>query len=225
MTPTDPEIDLQRPDCGEAIAALHQFLDGEAVTASAAVVCHRVDCRACREEWQLARLIRRPAPAVIVPIELTAKTERAVRRDRTRRRFQRWTAATVAATAAAVIGVAFWPAREPTPINNPVIAIVAAGPSAKEGVEFDASLSDARSAMASLSDKVIPDRPDVTLPPIVLPKVEPMTQADPAWDRLADAGNGLKTGVKPLAASARRAVTMLFRSAETFSAADAPLKN
>ena len=54
---------------------------------------------------------------------------------------------------------------------------------------------------------------------------EPRIAAEPAWDRLADAGDGLKTGVRPLATSAKRAVNMLFKATETLSFAESPRKN
>lgn len=225
MIPTEPDIDLRRPACGEAIAALQEFLDGELLVESAAVRSHRDICQECREEWQFARLFPKPV-AVVVPSELAVKTERAVTRDRTRRRFQRWSAAVLIPATAAVFAVVFWPTPQPTRIEGQIIAVVAMTPAVKDDVKFDESLSNARSAMASLKNQVIPDRVDVTLPPITLPKVEPMGEADPAWDRLADAGDGLKTGVKPLANSARRAMTMLFRATEAFSSpVSAPRKN
>jgi len=225
MTPTHPDIDLRRPACGEAIAALQMFLDGEPLVESAAVRSHRDFCQECREEWQLARLFPESV-AFVVPSELAVKTEQAVTRDRTRRRFQRWAAAVLIPATAAVFAMVFWPTPQPVRINGQIVAEVALAPAATEDVKFDESLSNARSAMASLKDQVIPDRVDVTLPPLSLPKVAPMGEVDPAWDRLADAGDGLKTGVKPLANSARRAMTMLFRATEAFtSPVSAPRKN
>lgn len=227
MNPNHPESDPQRPACAETIAALQQFMDGETPEESAAVRGHRDTCVPCREEWLLARmLMRRPSKPVVVPSSLIAETERSIARDQTRRRRQRLLAwSLLPATAAVVLIAVFWPGRADETPGEPFMTTVAKVTIREDnapGIALDKSLAEAKSAMASLSGKVVPDRPEVT---ITLPKVEPMAEAEPAWDRLADAGDGLKTGVKPVTSSARRAMNMLFKATETLTFADTSRKN
>ncbi len=227
MNENNPESDPSRSACAEAIASLQEHMDRNASEVTPAVAEHRETCPVCRDEWQLARLLmRRPAKPVIVPASLLVETERLVHRDRTRQRNQRWGKWALIPTAAVVLVAVFWPRQPELPSGGESLTIAVAAVSTQaenhHTPTLDESFSEARSAVASLSGRVVPERPEVT---ITLPKVEPVAEVEPAWDRLADAGDGLKTGVKPLTTSARRAVNMLFKATETLTFADTSPKN
>ena len=126
--------------------------------------------------------------------------------------------------AASVLVALLWPGHPPISEEEPSEILVAMTPQlpAEQPMMLDESISKARVAIESISEKIVAVRPEMT---VSLPKTDLKPQAEPAWDRLADAGDGLKTGVKPLTTSAKRAVTMFFNATETLSFADSPRKN
>ena len=229
MNETEPEFDPSRSACRDSIQSLQSLMDGIVTADHPAASAHRVVCLSCREEWLLAGMvIGLPRSPVVVPSGLLDRTTLAVADDSRRRRRQKWAALIAFPLAASVLVALFWPATPPVaPQNAASVEVVAVRPSTAivsepPAMMIDESITEAREALASISGKVAQVRPEMS---ITLPKPEPRIAAEPAWDRLADAGDGLKTGVRPLATSAKRAVNMLFKATETLSFAESPRKN
>lgn len=226
-----PEIDPRRKLCREAIDFLQAFMDGDQPAETPEILEHRLQCLQCREEFQLAKmLLNQTLPLDIQPGHLLEKATQSVLQDRrksTVRRRLAWISIPMAASIALAIFLNF--GRNPSQVtgdSSTTVAMLPAKPiKATEKqipLNIDESISEARKRFESLTEKVVAVRPEMN---VVLPKIDENPSVDPAWDRLADAGDGLKSSVKPLATSAKRAVSMFLNATDALSLADSTRKN
>jgi hypothetical protein len=208
MTAHEPDPPTP-PECAAAVVLLHRRLDGEAVILPVDVAGHVAGCVHCRERFAAAgRLSAASVPPV--PADLADRILAAVLADARRRRLMRRAPFALAAVAA-VIAVAVWLGRppSPTPSSRPVPELVhePSTPAPNPRQEF----AEAGEAVASLTRRTAADAvgagrhliPDVPVPP--WPELE--TAALP----FEDAGQALAEGFEPVATSARRAARLFWR--------------
>jgi len=190
------ERDMSNPGCDDALAALQRELDGEGAPSSK-VFAHVTRCRVCRERFEAAQMFLAAYPPK-PPAGLADKITLAVRADRRQRTYRRYFASAAALAACLVLAVRLsWPAASTEVIAAPTL---------------DDRFADAKSAMLAWTD--------ATAKGISLPEDWGATFAapdnlsatwEPASASLADAGRGLADGFEPIAASAKRAVTLFRR--------------
>lgn len=209
--------------CLEFQEALQRFLDGEPGAPGLAGEEHRNQCGSCQSEYLAALQLQRGLRLRGKPDSPTGLTERlvaAVMSDVTRpsasgttRRILQVLAVAAALLLAIATGwrVAHAPSPNPTPVD------IAKAPNPAP-IELDRSLSDAGSAVASLTrrtaDETIEPARKLISSAAESPalKVEPIPDMmDPANQSLTRIRQGAALGLEPMANSARRAVSLFLR--------------
>ena len=208
--------------CDDCRRRLQAWLDGDPLGADGAEA-HLAACPACRALDAAARRLRTgllAAPAPLPPPGLADRIVAGVladRRHRLRMR-RRLVFAGVALAAAAALAVAFLlPNRAPRevavwpPDREPVVEPAPPPPSLNDNV------AEATSAVASLARRTADQTltsGQTFLPPVPLevpPDEVPGTTLDPPAQSLREAGQGVATGLAPVANTARRAFDLFLR--------------
>ncbi|HVS35442.1 MAG TPA: hypothetical protein VMS17_07640 [Gemmataceae bacterium] len=212
------------PECG---GRLQQWLDSR--TCDAFPGEPLVLCPACAEWADAARRLDRGLGRMTRPMPPPFLADRIVAgvAARQRRRFRLWLGVGVsAATAAAALLIAVWPLlhrADPAPVAAPPRPITQAPtpqPSPAAPVEAHATLREsvaqAGSAVASLTSRTADQT--VAKTKLLFPAVDPsLAKLDlqPPLDApnlpLREAGEGVSSGLEPVADSAKRAVGLFLR--------------
>ncbi|HZT83613.1 MAG TPA: zf-HC2 domain-containing protein [Gemmataceae bacterium] len=215
--------------CADCQRLLHERLDG-ATPDRAALEGHLAECPQCAP-WHAAaglleqglRLATPPAPPPALADRLVAAVLADRRRRARRRRFVA-AAALAAGLLLAALALRLWPRPAGEPVDPPDVADVRpVRPAADAGGSPDPvgppapslrdSVAEAGDAVASLTRKTADEtmgptallRPMAPWPP--LDDEDPLTPAlEPPARSLREAGQGVSSGLEPVAASARRAI-------------------
>jgi predicted anti-sigma-YlaC factor YlaD len=220
--------------CAEYRERLQERLDGVTAPESAELATHLADCPACRALHAAAGRLEqglRSLPPPRPPADLAGRI--ALRVLAQRRRPARWRRGlflglSLAASLFLVVGLAL---RRPQPTERveappppPPPAVTPELPPPPRP-SLGTSVAEATSAVASLTRRAADETVEgsrALLPPMPLPPADdPLTTAfEPPAESLREAGQGVATGLQPVADSARRAARLFLRDL-TFAGSDA----
>jgi predicted anti-sigma-YlaC factor YlaD len=203
-------------NCERCDQWLQEVLDG--IEPDVGTIEHLSCCIPCRDLYESAvalnrelRSERRPEP----PEGLTDRIVSAVRLDRKRRQKRRQTWARVAVLAAAILVAWLVAVFRPQTRLEPMMPVVeriepATPPSLREAVV------SAGSAVVDRTRKEVGEAVESTLSLLpslddAVPPMEVESPLEPTTNSLRDAGQGVSSGLEPVAGSARRAIALFVR--------------
>ncbi len=203
---------------------LGQTLEGVKVADPAAFDLHLHDCADCRAYQETTRrlqtglsLLRSPVPPTTLAARIVATVQADLHRTRRRARLRFAVGFAVAASVVIAAAIRLWPGRPTPQPNNPdnMVRKIEPQPPAPEAlVTPRQSMETAVGAMASLTARTTSETFEETkkLIPLVEPAL-PELSWTPTLPTLSfgDAGRGVSEGLEPVAAHAKRAVSLLRR--------------
>jgi hypothetical protein len=214
--------------CAECQEYWQQILDGRPEAGAASFAEHMAACPACGQWNTAVRRMRdglRLVAAPPVPSDFAQRVAERVIADQVGRQRQRrrWFASAALAASlflAVFAGYRWINSKEPGPVSPGPVADGGKGaPEAPTPAPSPrASVTEAGEAVASLSRKATEETVEqtrllwpVATAPLSFDGIDLQTPLDPSAQSLREAGQGVSSGLEPVANSARRAMNLFWR--------------